>query len=672
MKTKSEIEKIIESSEDIVTALETIAPDYSIPTTNILRDDSLNKIKVKNDMIIAPAKSTKGNTNAIICSIGAVLDYISQRIDSKLNAYQKSNYDKTFDINDKESIPTNDESGRKSFFTEKPSYYTDVDDITRGVDMNMSNPSVSDNPILTDVPHEINESEVLVDMYDKYGTNMGYSIFQELGFTSIKPVESFVTEAEKSPEISSFETMKFDNKNLLKAVKCFNDARNEQVETTAKTFDYERFVSSKKFADGVDALAKQFDARLVVRHIKSGDNVSESDLGNAFTYQWETYNKITISKSKGFQLNRMPIDVFLLDNMLLKMFPKDQQYFGQTICGIFLHEIFHNIYFRLFTKETEFRTAVDAMFTAIDGMTDTKDKKDYVNKFIDYLVKIEVLDKKALNPLTKRSLNAKLRLIASARSKKALKYLKDNESSISGGELSEKEIDKMIEYMDKAAFDVDKVLKQTRILTCVSLIVSIGTGVGASILSKEGGILFGLLGTVSIGTALSSLGWLGSISAIKEYKVLTKKYDSVRNFEEYWCDLFAGMYNVPVAWTLGLGYNNKNKSAYACKFRDDQIQKYAELDVKINKIYLSSYPSGSERLYASTKIAKTALESNADLAPEFKGYLQWIVDNNERILSSGLDKNYNRSTFDPSETDMKKHLENVVNKADKTNPEITK
>ena len=670
MKTKCELEKIIESSDNIVTALEALAPEYSIPKENILRDDSLSKIRVKNDMIVAPAKPTKGNTNAIICSIGAVLDYISQRIDSKLDAFQKYNYDKTFNVNDKEPIPTNDDSGKKSFFTEeKPSYYTDVDDITRGVDMDMSKPSVSDNPIPTDVPETIHESSIHVDWYDKYGFNMGYELFQSLGFSNIKPVESFMVEG-AGPELSSFDTMKFDNKHLLNAVKCFNEARAEQSETTAKTFDYERFVSSQKFLDGVDEISEQFDARIAIRYLKTKENV-QSGYGNAATLQFKTYNKVTISKSKGFQLNRMPIDIFLIDSMLIKMFPKDQQYFGQTICGILLHEIFHNIYARLFIKETEFRTAMDSMFTSMDAITDKKEQKKYMNKFIDYLVDIDVIDKKAKNPITKSVLSSKLRLISATRSKEAFQYLSENKPLISGKELNEKEIDDMIKHMEEMNIDVDKKIKQSRIKLVISIIGGAGSLITAGLVGKEADMLIGVLGTVGVIASLHSLACLVDIMSYKELKVMNNKYDASKNFEEYWCDLFAGMYNVPVSWILGIEYSKGRGGSVANNFRNDQLQKYADLDVAINRLYFSSYPSTAERLYSATKMAKTALESGADLSPEFKSYLEWIVENNDKILASGIDKKYNKVTFDPKETDTKKHLETLVNKADKSNPTLT-
>ena len=86
---KSAVNQAIKESADLVTALEMVGAMYGIPAENIIEDSSLKSIKVVNDNIIAPPlKNPSGNTKAIMCSIGSVLDYISQRIDDKLNNYQ--------------------------------------------------------------------------------------------------------------------------------------------------------------------------------------------------------------------------------------------------------------------------------------------------------------------------------------------------------------------------------------------------------------------------------------------------------------------------------------------------------------------------------------------------------------------------------------------------------
>ena len=85
----NDVESTIESSPDLVSALESVGAMYCIPSSKIMADNSLNKIKVVNDCMVAPPiKNCKGNTKAIMCAIGSVLDYISQRVDEKLDEYQ--------------------------------------------------------------------------------------------------------------------------------------------------------------------------------------------------------------------------------------------------------------------------------------------------------------------------------------------------------------------------------------------------------------------------------------------------------------------------------------------------------------------------------------------------------------------------------------------------------
>ena len=53
---KEAITKCISESEDLITALESIGAMYGIPASNILEDNSLDRINIVNDTIIAPNK----------------------------------------------------------------------------------------------------------------------------------------------------------------------------------------------------------------------------------------------------------------------------------------------------------------------------------------------------------------------------------------------------------------------------------------------------------------------------------------------------------------------------------------------------------------------------------------------------------------------------------------
>lgn len=89
--TREDVENAIKQSKDVSTALEAVGAMFGIPSTSFLQDCDTKCIKVVDDTIVSPCnKNTMGNTSSIVCAIGSVLDFISQRIDDKLNNYQSN------------------------------------------------------------------------------------------------------------------------------------------------------------------------------------------------------------------------------------------------------------------------------------------------------------------------------------------------------------------------------------------------------------------------------------------------------------------------------------------------------------------------------------------------------------------------------------------------------
>ena len=242
---RKRIEDTINNSEDLITALEAVGAMYGIPASHILQDDSQQSIKVVNDTIIAPnRKSANANTQSIVCAIGSVLDYISQRIDDKLDNFQmdainKDKFDtakassdpskgkviKRFETDDGEEIIVYD-SGiidrpmtrsalmmvadlkRKGEIPEKAEdikkdvdgYFSDADDIS----IDTSTPEIPEMNE-TNMSESVGISDSLLDVISEYNntTHLGYDIFSEMGF-DIQPVDSdFYQEAKpKNPKRS--------------------------------------------------------------------------------------------------------------------------------------------------------------------------------------------------------------------------------------------------------------------------------------------------------------------------------------------------------------------------------------------------------------------------------------------------------------------------------------
>jgi hypothetical protein len=91
---KNDVIGKINDSDNLVTALESVAAMYCIPSSYIVEDPITDRIAVTKGHIVVPSNSTakpSENGKAIIQSIGAVLDYISQRADDKLNQFQADN-----------------------------------------------------------------------------------------------------------------------------------------------------------------------------------------------------------------------------------------------------------------------------------------------------------------------------------------------------------------------------------------------------------------------------------------------------------------------------------------------------------------------------------------------------------------------------------------------------
>ena len=226
------VNKTIEESANLIAALEAVGAMYGIPSSSIIADDTTNKITVHEDMIIAPPVSAQGQNKAIVQAVGAVLDYISQRIDQKLDNFQTNNMSKE----PEEVTPSDTNPGQ--------SYFGDEDDIAANIDLEAS-PNVSANDISgneVNVPAEIQESAYHVNMMAKLGdtTHLGYDLLRRHGFDFVKPIDALIQEAASSEEkedtgkkkkkikLEEIKRMKFDNKGILNAIKYFNAAREEQ------------------------------------------------------------------------------------------------------------------------------------------------------------------------------------------------------------------------------------------------------------------------------------------------------------------------------------------------------------------------------------------------------------------------------------------------------------
>ena len=692
---KARVDKAVSESGDLITALEHVGAMYGIPSTSIIADPNAKGIRIENDNIIAPPiEANKKQTTVIVQAVGSVLDYISQRIDDKLNDYQMNNinqgriedsikmhanprkgnvigryeddngdeilaYDtglvdmantdaaraKVDELRSTNTIPTFDPgAGMKSAGDE---YFNDEDDVTADVDMDAS----SDTPAGMEVTEEhsiakqIQESAYHVHMYAKMGdtTHLGYDLLQKHGFDFVKPVDSIVmeskTEEEKPSKKSKVHTsdikyMKFDNTGILKAVDYFNEARDNQE--NAKQMNLDEFFNDPSFEKGIDSLNKQFNCRINLRMIKTKPGKYEN-VGTPI-YANELKKKLTISKSKGFQLGGLPIDIIVYNHYFENASPNDTKLFGQRMVSIICHEIFHNISSVLRRNNAVAGMSLTMTLDIAAAAKTPMEKRKIITNYVDTLD--EMSNNKLINKIAKKKLIKQLSaLTVVEHNSKAMSNVNDNDEYIDDIIKKYKKAIKKYNYGGKSKYIFPAVITAGSILGAIfgpgNMALSIGIG----------GVCAGL----SIGASMAAIDF--------ELIEMTKKYSNSKLYEEYYCDLFASMYKLPMFFFIGIKSKDKRT---ANEFSEGKLAELAKLETTLSKAVYSSYPSDMERTYAGVKVAKELLKEK-DLEPQLKKYCQWIVDNFSKVEKINIDTIYNKATFNPKEAEnLDKHLEDLI------------
>lgn len=762
---KTECVKAIKEAEDVVDALECVGAMYGIPSENIIRDDTLSNISVQGDTIIAPGVSTEGREAAIIRSISAVLDYISQRVDEKLNAYQGDNIEKGIiadhirrDANPSKGTVINRlvdpdgnevlvyDSGLVDMANTKTAqdfvnsmrangtipkydptivmgsatdggYFTAEDDIMNGVTSiqpqgasdygdSSSQPiqggsdySNTDTPPtqggsnlgdssagaavttpnnvdteVNDMSQNVNESMDILNAVSvlQNTRHLGYDIFKSQGFDFVKPVEFFIESAggkkSKKKEITAqdIEHMKFDNTHLLKAVKYFNAARAEQDYVQGTHIDVQKLVDNPNWSKALYEIEKQFDCHLVVHYVKE-----ENGRPNASTLMFdeasEYRQKCFISKSKGFQLSGLNVSVYIMNNFAGSSTPTDQSLFGQAITATILHEIFHNIMMVLRVYNVEFNAMMTTTMLLATNTKNAKSRRQLITNFANAIEKMGLIK---FNVFEKQAYIKKLLLAVSVKeSKENMELiekmaLSSNDSRMIDDYLSSVERRQQREMDKKLGNDKKSKANGMIIKSLIGLAIGVSVaGAGMTTMKLPLVVVGGLLG-------LGSYGYLqyGFDQKAKERRdrraveqdIENRRTGVTRNYEEYWCDMFAAMYRLPVTF-----FNISSTKFTANDMTDEQIKRLHQIELNWVNLMNDPHPPTSERLIASVRYAQKTLDSGVKLAPEVKKYLEWIVENHKRLDEVlDVDKDYSKATFDPkTATNLDQHIQNLIDKA---------
>lgn len=711
---KNEVIDTINNAPDLVTATESVAAMYCIPSSCIVEDPFTDRMAVKNGTIVVPSNSTakpSENGKVIIQSIGALLDYISQRADDKLDQYQADNIregikrEKVADMtnpskgkvvatqfdangdpvvvydsgladmeNTKEAHETFDamkNGGDVPEYkggTEDYSYFTkEEEDITGGQDISGGDsgggaeaPTAAGSGPETDVPTndsttetnvsaDIKEEGYLLDAIGQRGNtrHLGYDIMMEQGFNFVKPVDFFVESAtkKKNRATTSFgvEHMKFDNTNILKAIKLLNEVRKEQTGGKGK-INLETMINHPKYQDAIDCLNAQFDARLNIRYIKTKDKTNSE-----FT---AIYNDIkthlTVSKSKGFQLGGLPIDIFVTNTALDEDAPDDISLFGQHVISVFCHEIFHNIMAVLKSKESQFTASLIETLTIAQNIPSASNRRKLICNYVNTL---EEFNGVKLNVVSKRSLVKHLTYVSTiCHDEQALKEYENAVKSKGASGIDEqiKRMEKKVRKLKMHTYGPGRYFGPV-IATIFSIIVA-SQAVGGFLVFWA--VMASLNALSVVGTGIDQAIEIKNINKFKEGKT--------KNYEEHWCDMFAACYNLPVTFFMV----GKPRSGAANDYATETIKRYDELEREAMQLMMIKYPTITERNQSAVKYAKKVLDAKVKLDPSIKKYMEWIVANYSKTLDVDIDENYSKGTFDPKTAeDLDKHIEKLIGSA---------
>lgn len=446
------------------------------------------------------------------------------------------------------------------------------------------------------------------------------------------------------PRSKALDVYKFNNKHLMKAVKLFNKAYAAiPIEQYCPNFDELKRAldtgSKSKINDIIDNTYAQLMS--LSRAVEAEFSKADSDFKNAITElgkQFDcTYNivfnksrtatiplkmkfpegsdkKITLSKSKGFQLGKVKLLVYVSAFDLITLSPPNRNLFGQWFVSVLLHETFHNIVQIIDRLNRKVSNDIE---NTLDSVSKSKNIVTSTTKITSLIGRIKKNLKIEDNSFDEKRTEKRFYILSQIKDNKSAirKFSKDVKSN--SDPVTEEEIEK---YIDELKNDYKST--KPKIFTVMrEFIIGIAAIIGGAI---------GLTFTSGVGPGIAIGGGLAFIiSAFMDKQAESKAIlggMGTKIQEEYFCDLFASMYQLPVHL---VSYNR-----YIAMSKLDST-KAKQIDMLDNKIYVKSgdpHPNTIDREIVSYKMAKQILNSNKHLKKEVKEYLKYIVD-----LHDGID-----------------------------------
>lgn len=445
------------------------------------------------------------------------------------------------------------------------------------------------------------------------------------------------------PRSKALEVYKFNNKHLLKAVKLFNKAYAEiPIEQYCPDFDEIKKVSERGSQTKLNDYDITYDqymniARAIETEFSKTDSYSNKalvELGEQFDCTYRIIlnksrtstapfmmkfpegsdKKITLSKSKGFQLGKVNLSVYVSVFDLITLSPADRNLFGQWFTSILLHETFHNIVRILDRLNREVSKDIE---NTLDSVAKSKNIVTSTARITSLIGRIKKNLKIEDNAFDEKRTEKRFYILSQIKDNKAAvgKFSKDVKSN--SDPVTEEEIEKYIDMLKKN-------YKSTRpkIFTAIKefflgIIAIIGGALGFAFAPGVGA-------GVSLGAGLGFFFMAFMDKQAESKAILGGMGTKIQ--EEYFCDLFASMYQLPVHLTSYNRYIAMNKL---------DSTKAKQIDMLENKTHSKmsdEHPNTIDREIVSYKMAKQILNSNKHLKKEVKEYLKYIVD-----LHDGID-----------------------------------
>lgn len=455
----------------------------------------------------------------------------------------------------------------------------------------------------------------------------------------------------------------FKNDHIIKSIKRFNKAYNE-LDFSDTTFEAdkkeqergnlnsrlrvsselvkqakEKFIKdNSNFMKGFEELEKQFDCNFT---LYTSPRAGTGTAILKFPAGQNNINKITISKRDGFQLDGLPIILNINIEQIMEIVPPDRKLFGATFVGIILHEIYHNIVHCIDLRNKNLHAIIKSTFNGITEGTNDTTIRTKVNTLIDKFKSAFSIRDRDFNE--ERSRNRFVVLAHIKDNANAMSQFENDIKNNSDETNSEKELDEYIRKLNSVKNTVS-FRKAAKLITvaCAILLAGIGFVFGSTLAAATGVVYLAIM-------ALSLL--------MKKVRSLFSVSVGVQ--EEYFCDLFAAMYKLPIHLT---SYNRQIKLN---KMHQAKVKQIRDKTNKISDAVNDPHPTTFDRETVSYQTAKQILASGKPLKKEIKNYLKYIVDLHEGIDT--LDAPHTRrqaKKLDPeSAKDLQKTLNDFVNKS---------